>query len=236
MKPIENLTIARLFFNKDRWQYEDSMRRMLSALQQSRLIPNPPDTPATDGFAVDMARNMIVRGALKSGTDAVIWLDTDMIYPDDALVRLVAMANAGHMIAGGIYRKGAPSFHLLTEIEWDKPATLEELEAAAQETGVARVSMTAAGFTIVRSEVYHGIYRMYQQRLNLTPGKDEFPPLYCNYDFFNGYGGCGEDRFFMRRAAEIGITPVVDPYLGAVHWNMYGPIPVRDNQPELRYC
>ena len=35
----------------------------------------------------------------------MIWIDTDLIIPPDALVRLVKMSNAGMPIAAGIYRR-----------------------------------------------------------------------------------------------------------------------------------
>lgn len=208
MKPIKSLYIARLFFNKSLIQYHDSLFYMLHRLASSRAVVSW-HMGDTDGLAVDMARNMHVQNAISMDADAIVWLDTDMIYPDDSLVRLVEMSNAGHMIAGGLYRRAVPPHDLLTEMAWGISATLDELRANV-DGGTTRVAMTAGGFTIVRSEVYLAIFKHWQQR-----GIDM--PWYCNWDFHGGRNGCGEDRFFVTRAGELGITPVVDPELHAIH-------------------
>ena len=42
-----------------------------------------------NGAPVDYAREHITAKVIESGLDAVIWIDTDLIIPPDALVRLV---------------------------------------------------------------------------------------------------------------------------------------------------
>ena len=200
--------IYRLFFNKSLIQYHDSLFYMMHSLASSRLVNNW-HMGDTDGLAVDMARNIHVNRAIEMRADAIIWLDTDMLFPNDALVRLVEMSNAGHPIAGGLYRRAVPPHDILTEIEWGKPATLSQLEAIT-DGGVARVAMTAGGFTIVRTELYLSVFDHWRER-GVTM------PWYCNWDFHAGNNGCGEDRFFLLRAKEVGVTPVVDPTLHAIH-------------------
>ena len=72
----------------------------------------------------------------------MIWIDTDLIIPPDALVRLVKMSNAGMPIAAGIYRRAMldkDHQFLLTRRTIDEWATLEELRRTL--TAVSRGSV-----------------------------------------------------------------------------------------------
>lgn len=203
---IKSVAVALLYFNKAMPQFEQSLRQNLSALVQSGLIEGY-RLPTTDGLAVDMARNLVVEQVLLAGDDAIIWLDTDMMYPVEALATLVSHANKGYPIVAGLYRRTRKPFELLTEIEWHKFATIEELEAAAAvaKDGLPKVAMTAGGFSIVNTRLYREIPR----------------PWYCNWDWdrdgYEGKGPVGEDRFFILRAREAGYDPVVDVNLHAIH-------------------
>lgn len=236
LKPIEKVGIARLFFNKGMWQFHDCLERNKYYLYRNNVLPYEPCYETTDALSVDMARNRIVAEAISKGLDALIWVDTDLIFPDDAFARLVGMANAGHLIAGGLYRRGGTPHYLYAELEstlgtgksnW---ATLAELRAAVDpETRVVPLDRLAGGFTIVRIELF--------QAIAVECGM----PWYCNWDWDRegrpGYGAIGEDSFFLLRAAEVGVRPVVDPELHAVHWPLRtGAVPVVNNQPELRHC
>jgi hypothetical protein len=135
------------------------------------------------------------------------------------------MANAGYYIAAGIYRRGREDHRILTEVEWGGPAaTLEELDRMAEGGIPFEVDMTAGGFSIVRTEVYKAIHT----KIGL--------PWYCNWDFVSGKHAVGEDRFFLLRAAEVGVKPVIDPTLCAVHWPPFSdPIPTREGQVEMQW-
>lgn len=213
--------IARLYFNKMLMQFEDSFRRNIDALMASGLVENA-SIATTAGLAVDMARNNIVSRHIDD-FDAVIWPDTDMIYPDDAFCRLVQMHQAGYPIAAGVYRRAFGARDLLTEIEEGCPATIEELDALALEATPVKVEQTAGGFSIVSMELY--------RQLAVRVGH----PWYCNFDFRFEHDQCGEDRFFMRLARSIGVYPYVDPSLCAVHWPPQSrPVPVRPDDPLLK--
>lgn len=220
--PVKRVFVPLLYFNKCDPTFERSLHRNIDHLGKSGLVDEV-TLKESRGLAVDMARNVMVEHALQEGYDAVVWLDTDMIYPDDALVRLVQMSQLGHPIAAGLYRRGIGARQLLTEIEWGVPCEVDDLRAIAQ-GGTAKVAMTAGGFSIVRRHLYVALLNKHQGNV----------PWYCNFDWISGKKMCGEDRFFVLRAAELGITPVVDPELHAVHWPPgVSPVPVLDNDPLL---
>lgn len=221
MRPIESVGIGLLYYNKGLQQFERALFDAMDELRQSGLVSEGRFI-VRDGAPVDYARETIVDDVMASGLDAVIWIDTDLIIPRDALVRLVQMSNAGYPVAGGLYRRAmfdeAQRF-ILTRLDKPEWATLEELRAAVQ-GGVTRVAMTAGGFTIVRREVY----QMVREQCG--------PPWYCVYDFENG-DWCFEDTFFQRRLRKLDIPVFVDPELHAVHWSHYGPVPVTPDDPVM---
>lgn len=223
MKPIEKLAIGLLYFNKGLPQFERALYGAMEELRQSGLVKQV-SLISRSGMAVDVARNQIAAEMLRMEYDAVIWPDTDLVFPDDAFVRLVSMANAGHMVAAGLYRRALrDNPHLLTErVPGNGWATLDELHEH-EDGGVTQVWMTAGGFSIVRAEVYQAM----RDKIGM--------PWYCNWDFERGDQSY-EDLYFFRRLPRLGVIPVVDPDLHAVHWSHHGPIPVVDGQPEMRYC
>ena len=221
LRPVRHLAVATLYFNKTLWQFERNLQRMIAHAGKHSTVDNV-TLLTRDGVAVDMARQAIVEHALDENCDAVVWLDTDMLYPDHAITRLVQMSNDGHMIAAGLYRRARPPYQILTTLhDMDTYAELDEIKAQATD-GVTSVVITAGGFSIVRNELYHAI------------AQQVGPPWYCNFDFRSGHAMCGEDRFFLYRAHECGVYPVVDPDLHALHWPpMTGPVPVLQNDPLL---
>lgn len=224
MKPIESIGLGLLYYNKGLPQFERNLYDAMEALRESGLVSRC-DTIVKDGAPVDFAREEIVKTARENGLDAVVWIDTDLIVPRDALVRMVRMSNAGYPIAAGLYRRAMykqEDQFILTRIDKAEWATLEELRAAAQ-GGVTKVALTAGGFSIVRREVYD----MMLAHLG--------PPWYCVYDWERD-DWCFEDTFFQRRLAKLSIPVHVDPELHAVHWSKYGPVPVTPDQPEMADC
>jgi hypothetical protein len=222
MRPIRHLAVATLYFNKTLWQFERNLQRMIAHAGKHSSV-NSISLMTRDGMAVDMARQAIVGHALEENCDAVVWLDTDMLYPDHAITRLVQMSNDGHQIAAGLYRRARPPYQILTTLHnLHTYAELDEIKAQAVD-GVTRAVVTAGGFSIVRTELYYAI----AQQVGL--------PWYCNWDFRSGDGECGEDRFFCYRAHDVGVYPVVDPDLHALHWPpATGPVPVTEDDPLLR--
>jgi hypothetical protein len=221
VKPIENLAIGLLYYNKGRQQFERALFDAMDALKASGLISRG-EFIVRDGSPVDYARETIVEQAQASGMDAVAWIDTDLIFPRDSLVRLVRMSNAGYPIAAGLYRRAVhdpAGQHLLTRRERAEWATLDDLRAHA-EGGVTRVALSAGGFSIVRREVYEMVAAQIGR------------PWYCVYDWQVG-DWCFEDTFFHRRCLRLDIPIHVDPELHAVHWSQFGPVPVTSDQPEM---
>ena len=57
------------------------------------------------GAAVHEARNVLAREAIESGCDRVLWLDSDMAFADDLMIRLGEDLDQGWDMVCGIYFK-----------------------------------------------------------------------------------------------------------------------------------
>lgn len=223
MKPIQNLGLGLPNYNKG--QLGIFYMLLHAAIVHARYVCKV--IPAytwlnTENDAVDVARNKIVSKARDAGCDAIAWIDTDLFIPEDAITRLVLMSNAGHPIAGGLYRQAKAPHLLLCQRTPGQWATLDELKEHEQ-GGLVNVFTMAGGYTIVRMEVYDLIE------------KEHGKPLYMNFDREVG-DQCYDDTYIFRRFRKSGLPIVVDPHLHAIHWSHFGPVPVVEDQPEMRFC
>lgn len=67
------------------------------------------DCPSRFSFIVRAschdARNLLAREAIESGADRVLWIDSDMVFQDDLMIRLGEDLDAGWDMVCGIYFK-----------------------------------------------------------------------------------------------------------------------------------
>lgn len=67
------------------------------------------DCPSRFSFIVRAschdARNLLAREAIESGADRVLWIDSDMVFDDDLMIRLGEDLDAGWDMVCGIYFK-----------------------------------------------------------------------------------------------------------------------------------
>lgn len=62
------------------------------------------------GSLIYDARNSLCEQALKIGADAILWLDSDMLIPPDAMVRLMKHIEEGKDIVSGLYFNRKPDY------------------------------------------------------------------------------------------------------------------------------
>ena len=76
------------------------------------------DCPSRFSFIVRAschdARNLLAREAIESGADRVLWIDSDMVFGEDLMIRLGEDLDAGWDMVGGIYfRREIPTSPLV---------------------------------------------------------------------------------------------------------------------------
>ncbi len=92
---------------------------------------------------ITLGRNQTVDVCLEAGADYLMWIDSDMKFPPDTLMRLL-----GHQkdIVGATYNKRVPPYETLGKLKGTRP---EQLRG-----GVHEALLLPAGCMLVKAEVY----------------------------------------------------------------------------------
>lgn len=132
------------------------------------------------------ARNQIFAEALNSGSDYLLFIDSDIIFPADALKRLIDLQKG---CATGIYWRRSENAHLPVIYSELKPRGLFNHEPkgttfTGQIEGSERVAGCGMGFCLIRKDVLQKISKRF-----ISP--------------FEPYRGLGEDLAFCYRLKKI---------------------------------
>jgi hypothetical protein len=126
---------------------------------------------------VPLGRNQCVAAAQIMKASHILFLDSDMVFPPDALKRLLAH---GKDVVGAAYAKRAAPFHPLT--------VTEEGELANITSGLRRVKLLPTGCMLIRLKVFDALSQPY---FNLET---------------DGAQLRGEDYYFCRKARDAGFA------------------------------
>lgn len=88
------------------------------------------EKPDGTGFAmitntlIYTSRNLIAQEAVKAGFDRVLWIDSDMVFPDDTLIRLAADLDEGlDLVSALCFTRREPSVPCIqSDLTWDVKA------------------------------------------------------------------------------------------------------------------
>lgn len=124
-------------------------------------------------FPLDYCRNMIVRNAIAAGMDALIFLDADMIFPNDTLVRLVrqfkAHPNAG-IISGLYFKKAWPFYPVASNWCINQP---QHMFPIAVDQPIETADVVGMGCAIIRLSVVKAMPQpWFEYRRDLVRGED----------------------------------------------------------------
>lgn len=143
----------------------------------------------TSASILPMQRAMLVDAALSEGCDWLLWIDSDMRFPKDALDRLLK------------HDKPIVGCNYATRKIPVRPTAFRELggqpvlcHTRANSTGLEEVAGMGMGFMLTNAEVFHKTPKPWFQFLYST-ANDRYH---------------GEDLFFLSRAAEQGFNAYVD--------------------------
>lgn len=164
------------------------------ALDLARLVGHIPEGVEytliqNRGTIIPQQRATLVSAAQQSGATHVLWIDSDMRFPNDALGRL--LAHAEPIVAANYSTRRAPILPTAEHRE------LGMLFTQADSDGLADVSHCGMGLMLVQMAVFE---KMPQPWFALG-----FNPKDQTY--------IGEDFFFCRRAREHGFATLIDQSL-----------------------
>lgn len=92
---------------------------------------------------ITAARNNLAQRALDFGAEWIFWLDSDMVFPPDALIRLLSHTRG---IVGATYNKRVPPYE-----------TLGKLIGEPRSHGVVEAEKMPGGCMLIKADVYRSI-------------------------------------------------------------------------------
>lgn len=148
------------------------------------------------GTYVHSARQSLVEALCRSGVTHILWIDTDMRFPRDALFRLLKHDKP---IVGINYSKRSfpTEFVAIKKIGWNDGEPSLRLNTLKDSTGLEEVDAIGFGLVLMRTSVL----------ANLPDPKDK--PWFW-FDWVPGVGQVGEDVYFCELLRKHGHTIYVD--------------------------
>lgn len=159
---------------------------------------------------VDDARNAIVSRFLQSECDALVFIDADVSWKPESLVRL---AKHDRDIVAGVYPKRCKH-----DLEF--PVTVEPgVDLYADEDGLVSVTGAPTGFMKIKRHVLEKMvlknkHRQYKNRISKPDDPVETIIFERTYENGNRYGG---DIAFCRNWQKMGGKVFVDPEMKLTH-------------------
>lgn len=173
------------------------------------------DIGVTERMLIDDARNSLTEGFLKGSTEWMFWMDSDMTFPEDTLVKLfkVAEEKKAKMVTGIYYQRKGMNYPVL----WSRG---EELIESGTKTGLNNPRAA--------TNKYVGTF--------IFPHKDKQEPFTAHAAGFGCVlvhrsvfeimprpwfkflkGECSEDFYFFVNAHELGFELWVEPTIDLGH-------------------
>lgn len=148
------------------------------------------------GSLIYDSRNRLVKDALDFKADFILWMDSDMIFPGDTMLKLMKHMEDGKDIVSGLYfRRRSPFTPVLYDkIERGQHSDLTEYP----ENSLFEVQGCGFGCVMTRVEAMQDI-------------------LLNSHDWFTPFEGYGEDLSFCLRARDNGYKIWCDSTLKCGH-------------------
>lgn len=142
---------------------------------------------AVEGYSVDTSRNMIVKEAKNQNADYILWVDSDMILPEDALIKL--LSHGGDIVSGAYAFKDLKSQDIIAFSVDNKRIAVSEAD------GLTEVGGIGFGCCLTKTDIFDRL---------------DFPYFVFGEDY-------GEDIYFCRKARAAGYKIYLDPDVKCGH-------------------
>ena len=148
------------------------------------------------------SRNDLADMAVKAGADFILWLDSDVIFPNSLMVDLMADMKDGVDLVTGIYHMRRPPFKPVIWKKLRQGLIPQENESEDWDDypkdDVFEIDGCGFGCVLMRTEM-------------LQPIVDRY------HDLFGPVPGYGEDLSFCVRARSCGFKLIADPKIQVGH-------------------
>lgn len=163
---------------------------------------------------VSRARNLVVYEFLQSKCDHLLFIDSDMTFEPESVLRLLAW-NQDRAIVAGAYeaRKEGKVFILTLDGGPNGEVIMDQF-------GLVKARRVATGFMMIHRRVFEGLAEKHPEwyhQDHSSPAK-----LYSFFDFLTTPDGyMGEDFLFCKRAEEAGFDIWIDPTIKLGHMGVH---------------
>ena len=155
---------------------------------------------------IDRARNICVHAFLKSNCDEMIFVDSDLAFDDDAMLKLIEHDKD---IVAGCYRYKKNEVEFTGHLDFSRENNCKE-----EETGLAYMERVPTGFMRIKRSVFERIEEHYQ----LQPDEREIIPFFATGRQFHGDDNWyGEDVYFCKLWTDMGGVLMCEPNINFNH-------------------
>lgn len=165
--------------------------------------------PLCGSSIITMARNMLADLFLKSDATDLLFLDSDINFNADDVLRLLALTT-DHAIVAGVPRRRGDDKAYLAKFEQ------EQGNYIVNELGILKANHVATAFMMVQRKVFETMREAHPEWKHYNGKLDR--DIYAFFDFaVSPEGYKGEDFLFCERARTLGFEIWVDPSIKLGH-------------------
>ena len=162
---------------------------------------------------VTRARNMIAHEFMKSDCDHLMFIDSDMTFEPESVLRLLAW-NQTRPIVGGAYESRKEGKVYILSLAGDK----DNIEMDGH--GLVKARRIATGFMMINKKVFVKLAEMHPEWEHKDNVSEAM--LHSFFDFkVTRDGYIGEDFLFCDRALEAGFEAWIDPTIKLGHMGIH---------------
>jgi glycosyltransferase involved in cell wall biosynthesis len=164
---------------------------------------------------VSRARNVIAKQFLESDCDHLMFIDADMTFDPESVIRLMAWNQERGIVAGAyVARKEAKTYIL--SIDGGNGINGTHGKITMDEDGLVRAYRVATGFMMIQKQVFTKLAEQHPEWKHMDTNSPQM--LYSFFDFLvTPEGMIGEDFLFCDRAREAGFEVWIDPTIKLGH-------------------
>lgn len=163
---------------------------------------------------VTRARNMIADEFMKSNCDHLLFIDADMSFQPESIIRLLAFNQERPIVAGAYEARKQGKVYILTLDHDDNDKIIMD------DMGLVKACRVATGFMMIQRQVFETLAKVHPEWYHKDVNSDNM--LYSFFDFLvTPEGYIGEDFLFCKRAIEAGYTCWIDPTIKLGHMGIH---------------
>lgn len=165
------------------------------------------------GAAIDLGRNRLATWALDEGYNELMWIDSDIAFPVDAVDHLRDLELP--IVSGAYPKKGQSAF----SFHYNGPEVM-----LGQQGGLLEVDYLAGGFLHTRREIYEAVLERFKLPLCNRLFHDAIYPFFLPQiiPFRDEHWYLPEDYAFCHRVKECGYKLMLDTRIRLYHVGAYG--------------